>query len=209
MDFRTIKDGNSRIYMYNIQNELVLNEPSYAFEWCSEDEYNYWRFMPNNKRRREFLAVRYILWRTGFRGELYYDNRIPKLSCGFKISISHSDDWIVVIINPDFVVGVDIERIRPKVKVISTKFVNDTDALYFDVNNLESLTLLWSFKETLYKMMRISGLSFLKQISVVRDENGEYNGLISTKGGNFKVPLAHKKFEEYVLTFNTGDAKKQ
>ncbi len=87
---------------------------------------------------------------------------IPQLN----ISISHSKQWISIYISEDYAVGIDIEESNEKLKFIHNQFINEREKNLFDTNNLESLQLIWSAKEAIYKYFA-GEFSFLeKQVSI-------------------------------------------
>ncbi len=76
------------------------------------------------------------------------------------VSLSHSGTWVAALLAPPgTAVGVDVEVVRDKARRIARKFLNDdeqaaikplimTDA----TTENELFSLLWSAKETLYKL---------------------------------------------------------
>lgn len=201
--------GSTTIYALNIKDELTLNEESYAMEWCSIEDFEVWKALVNIKKRREFLAVRFLLWRIGLSDSVFYDQRIPKLRSGQYVSISHAGDWVVIAVNPKHVIGVDIELIQDKAARVYNRFSHPNEKDFFPVEDIKACTLLWSFKETIYKLMRIDGLNFKEQIRVRKDAENKFKAEILTERVIFEVPLDYKIIGNYVLTFNLGDVQRQ
>ena len=108
----------------------------------------------NDQRQKHFIAVRIlceiligpskILYREGGKPSLLDD--------GQHISISHSHDYVAVLISSSPQIGIDIQQIEDKILRIRNRFVNDDDKLIIDFHNTEDLTLLWCVKESLYKI---------------------------------------------------------
>jgi 4'-phosphopantetheinyl transferase EntD len=201
--------GSTSIYALNIKDELIFNEESYAREWCSLDDFETYKAIVNSRKRREFLAVRFLLWRIGLSSAIFYDQRIPKLRCGQYVSISHSGDWVVVAVNPEHVVGVDVELIQDKASGVYHRFSHVKEKEYFPKEDFTASTLLWSFKETIYKLMWIEGLNFKEQIRVKKDAEDKFKAEILTEHIIFEVLLDYKIVGDYVLTFNLGDVQRQ
>lgn len=197
-----------QIYILNIRDEVFSYKSSSLFDWFTAEELEAFRGITSEKRKREYVAVRFILFLLGHRGELIYQNKIPKLKNGTHISISHSGEWVAVALSSDFPLGMDIERVQEKITRIYERFVHLDEREYFDAKNLELSTLLWSFKETVYKLMRTEGLSFSEQICIKIDPLKNFKAKILTTRGNFEVPLDCHKIGDYVLTFNTTDVQK-
>ena len=125
--------------------------------------------MKSEMHQRGFLSVRHILKDFGYTDvELHYDeNGKPYLNDGNYISITHSFSFSAIIISKNKV-GIDIEKQRNKIQLISNKFVG-YEFKYLDKSSedyIRKLTLIWCIKESLYKLFATPGLSF-KQHSLV------------------------------------------
>ncbi|MBC7830149.1 MAG: 4'-phosphopantetheinyl transferase superfamily protein [Chitinophagaceae bacterium] len=75
----------------------------------------------------------------------------------YHFSISHSGNFAAAIVSDHQRVGVDIELVTPRIKIIGPKFLNDAENLFlknyehFPGLHLELTTILWSAKESLFK----------------------------------------------------------
>ena len=117
-----------------------------------------------------FLSVRRLMAEFGYSDvDLHYDkNGRPYLEDGKNISITHSFNYSAVIIS-DKEVGVDIEKQRPIITKIASKFV-DYEVQYLndkDNDYVKKLTVIWCAKESLYKLFATPGLSFKQHILVI------------------------------------------
>lgn len=75
-----------------------------------------------------------------------------------NISVSHTRGYVALALTQKEYVGIDIQSVTDKVKVVRPRFVSDTE--YIDPENeLLHLLLHWSAKESLYKAMGISGVN--------------------------------------------------
>ncbi|MGI4871584.1 MAG: 4'-phosphopantetheinyl transferase family protein [Janthinobacterium lividum] len=90
------------------------------------------------------------------------------------LSLSHSGEWVAALLAPaGAAVGVDIEVVRDKAQRLARKFLNDpelaaakaisTSAAGFP-GPLELFSLLWSAKETLYKLAGQRGVIFRENL---------------------------------------------
>jgi len=208
MILQELKFGALQIYLLNTQEVVLPHDMESLRPWFSQADFESIQSIKNEKRIREFVAVRYMLFHLGFVGMLSYENKIPKLKNGKYISISHSGAWVVLALCDTFNVGVDVERVQEKIARVYEKFIHPEERHIFNANNDESSTLLWSFKETVYKLMQTDGLSFSEQICVKTDAAKNYKAEIFTTRGNFEVSLGHHKLGDYVLTFNTANVQK-
>ncbi|GIV32907.1 MAG: hypothetical protein KatS3mg031_0442 [Chitinophagales bacterium] len=72
---------------------------------------------------------------------------------------------IAALISQRFNPGVDVEEVRPKVQRVMHKFLSDEEmAGLVDSTDLRLLTLCWSVKESVFKVMGIPALSFREEI---------------------------------------------
>lgn len=126
--------------------------------------------MKSELHQRGFLSVRHLLREFGYTdADLFYDdNGKPHLKDGKHISITHSFEFSGVIISDDSV-GVDIEKQRPKITKIASKFVG-YEFEYLDTladDYVNKLTVIWCAKESLYKLFATPGLSFMQHVLVI------------------------------------------
>jgi 4'-phosphopantetheinyl transferase len=87
------------------------------------------------------------------------------------VSLSHSGEWVAALLAPaGTAVGIDIEMVRDKAQRIAHKFLNEAESTVLENITLadnsntqarqELFSLLWSAKETLYKLAGQRGLIF-------------------------------------------------
>ena len=209
MNVRVQKFGEIEIHLVNIQGNLDLLNPAHVAPWFTSAEMQIWEAISAEKRQREYAAVRYLLCSQGLKGGLFYEDEVPKLTNGTHISISHSHDWVGVAYCDAHPIGMDLEFIQEKVARVYEKYVHEDERELFPNSDLQKATLLWSFKETIFKLMRQPGLLFSEDICVFQDAVGQFVARVSAETGIFEVPLGHQLIEQYVLTFNAGDVQKQ
>lgn len=92
------------------------------------------------------------------------------------VALSHSGGWVAALLAPPgAAVGVDVELVRDKALRIARKFLNDDELLVSEntmlANNngltptpTEVFSLLWSAKETLYKLAGQRGIIFRQNL---------------------------------------------
>jgi phosphopantetheinyl transferase len=88
------------------------------------------------------------------------------------VSLSHSGAWVAALLAPPgTAVGVDVEAVRDKAQRIARKFLNDDEQaavkpfiLADAVVDNELFSLLWSAKETLYKLAGQRGIIFRQNL---------------------------------------------
>lgn len=114
------------------------------------------------KRRLEFIAVRVLLHQM-LPGAViaYHDNGKPFLEhSDRRISISHTDGYVAVMLSGQGEVGVDIEQYGERVCRVASRFVNEREP----VSGVWEQLLLWSAKETVYKMMNCREVDFREHL---------------------------------------------
>ena len=119
----------------------------------------------------------------------------------YHISISHSQKFVAAIINSTSDVGIDLEKIKPKVLNVQAKFLAPKE---IDVaeEDLETLTKYWCGKEALYKLQGKKGVIFSRDISMdlCRDDTN-CSGYIFYKGVTYKKKVEIKKIDDYIIAF--------
>lgn len=97
----------------------------------------------------------------------YTSNGQPLFEKGC-ISFSHTKDLAFVAWseNP---IGVDIEKITPRILNLKHKFMNSEESIHFDPKNCKDVTLIWSAKEAIYKWYSKGELDFSEDMIIFKD----------------------------------------
>jgi len=122
--------------------------------------------MKSEGHQKGFLSVRRLLMEAGYTDfDLYYDEfGKPHLKDGKHISISHSNDFSVIVLS-DVNIGADLEILKDKTLKLAPRFM--------DVTHLENLskedqlikaTVVWGVKESVFKIKNEIGISFKDDI---------------------------------------------
>jgi len=115
------------------------------------------------------------------------------------ISFTHSKAMVACIINLDARnVGIDIEIIRDKIKLIAPKFVTQNDVTPF-VETYHS-HLIWGAKEVLYKIYALKGLDFKDHLKVNITLNNGY-GEINKNEYFSKHNIEYLILHDYMLVW--------
>ncbi len=163
--YKTIQhDSDTTVFIWKITesfdalyNPIKLNDKSEARL----------RGMKSELHQKGFLSVRHLLKAAGYTDfDLYYNKfGKPLLKDRQHISITHSYQYAGIIIS-DKVVGIDIEKNRPKIVTIQKKFVNTEIDSLSDEDLVKQLTVIWGAKESMYKIYPYGGLSFHNHIAI-------------------------------------------
>jgi 4'-phosphopantetheinyl transferase len=106
---------------------------------------------------------------------------------GAHISISHASDFAAIIVNKHKAVGIDVEKISPKVEKVAHKYLNAEEI----EPDIERLALKWSIKEAIYKVSDHRQLSLKDDILIYHCETKDEGT------ANVKV----KKQDDYTCRF--------
>lgn len=144
-----------------LQNYITLKE---------DEKFLYDQFVAES-RKKQWLAYR-ILIRRLIEPEDYaieYDHTGKPFLAGsyYHISVTHTDDLAAVIISKKWKVGIDTEKIKPRIHKVRDKFMNEEEMSALKASReTEQMTLIWCAKEALYKYYGKRALDFRENISV-------------------------------------------
>lgn len=133
-----------------------------------------------SRKKSEWLCSRYLLALVAdheIRGACLKDRfGKPYISGSSEyISISHTFDYTAVIIS-EFVCGIDIQVVVPKILAIGSKFINESELKYIpEDNKLHYFHVIWGAKEAMYKCHGKKELDFKKQMEIKPFQFSEYN----------------------------------
>ena len=160
----------------------------------------------NNLRKREWLSARNLLKamlpeNTGIR---YDTNGKPFLNENSNhISISHSGDYACVYLSQINPVGVDIQKLKPDISKGVDFFLNETELAGFDMEDNILLHILWSAKETVFKLYGNADLDVKKDICLLpfqRNLSGTIEVNILHNEQREHMVLNYDLLDNYVLT---------
>ena len=170
------------VYQQNINDNAKIGvwhitetESFFSEHYSSRIEINH------HQKRIQHLAGRFLLKKLddsvlldtimiSEKGMPYLKNN----DCFF--SISHSDDFVAVIINKDQRVGIDIESVKNKIETISSKFITEDELKILSNTGLEmklQCTLGWTIKEAMYKWYGLGNVDFKKNLKIISFEKYE------------------------------------
>ncbi len=162
----------------------------------------------NRMRKLEWLSVRVLMNKMTQSQQriIYNGNRKPFLrDKSYNISISHSDHYTTVLLSPDHHVGVDIEKMKPKIGRIASKFLTNEELKNVkEDNETYHLYLHWCAKEALYKLFDKKDIFFKENIFIEPfkpTEEGFIYGRVKTSQLQTRVPLNYFRLGEYSLVW--------
>lgn len=166
----------------------------------SEEESRIFDKYKSETRRREKLTVRILLNSLFGTSAVisYNEDGRPFLSNGYDVSISHTRDYVAVIVSRCRRVAVDIEKISQRALKVKDKFLRP------DEKATSSLMALihWCSKETLYKFYSYEHLE-LQEMRVNLVEGTDQNGFVLAENLHHKkeVRVSYHVAGDFVLTY--------
>jgi phosphopantetheinyl transferase len=173
-----------------------------------EEEESMYRSFVAESRKRQWLAYR-LLIRELVKPEeiklIYEASGKPVITGGhMHLSVSHSDDLATVIISRKANVGIDIEKVKPRITKVTDKFLSrpEMDAISTE-NELEQLTLAWCAKEALYKLYGQRNLDFREHIrlDIPAQAGNDFHGEIISGSRRKKYRLSSVKTLNSILVY--------
>ncbi|WP_066632808.1 4'-phosphopantetheinyl transferase family protein [Labilibacter marinus] len=109
-----------------------------------------------DNRKKEFLTSRCLIKQVINEEPIieYLDSGKPILkNKDYRISISHTKGYVAVAFSVGEYAGIDIEHPSERVARVYKRFVSEKEAEFIPENQkVEYYTLMWSLKESMYKM---------------------------------------------------------
>lgn len=188
-----------------------LTEPLSYFEekvQLSQTEKKTYQQINNEGRKKEWLAVRLLLWETlGFWPSIVYaESGKPILQNHSRhLSISHAKTMVGILLCTNPYAGIDIEPTKRNIDKVAKRFLSEKELN--DIENAEhpySKIRYWCAKEAIFKAVNENNISFSKQIIVNEiTPKGEacatfYNG---SKTMNFE--LKHIELNDHLIVWTT------
>lgn len=156
----------------------------------------------SENRIKQWVATRLLVNQFFSDVEIVYDEfGKPSLSNHWNISISHSGEFVAIILNEKENCGIDIEKISSKVERIKHKFLNEDDLKIITTH--EHLTLFWGAKEALYKYYGKKEVLFIENLFIkdFTDQKNSLKGVISMPDFKVEIKMEWEKIGDYLLVY--------
>ena len=177
------------------------------------DEMEEISFIGSESLRKQRLAVRALL-NSLFDEKVYlshHDNGKPYLeNNAMNISITHTDNFVAVILHEDDDCGIDIESLDRDFSAVEKKALSEDeiDDLPDEKRN-EQLAIYWCAKEAIFKLLSLYSVDFAEQIEVERFRyrgEGELEATFVDKDDDEQeFNLEYMTFDRHVLVWVVGD----
>ncbi len=156
----------------------------------------------SENRIKQWFATRLLINHI-FEGEEIQYNEFgkPYLNNGWHISISHTSEYAVILLNQNNSCGIDIEKISPKVERIKHKFLSTNDLK--KVSTEKELTIYWCAKEALYKYYGKKEVLFIENLFIeeFNPNTNEFKGIIKMQDFETELKMRWEQIEDSVLVY--------
>ena len=178
--------------------EKPAETPQHYLSVLSPHEQEEMQKIPNSNRQLEYVMPRFMLRELlkDSYSEICYDSNGKPTMEQYPISISHSRNYVAVIVGKNRNVAVDVEEYREQVLNVAHKFVLSEEKT--DFNSLEDLILLWSAKETLFKLTNAT--PDFKKFRVKKTDKFLL-GEVLNEGMDNSIKMSYFRGEKYCLVW--------
>lgn len=153
-------------------NSSSVNEDSIIL---LEEEAEQFKSLSNDKRKVEFLGVRFLRNSLEINEPIKYLNSGKPYLCSLQhpISISHCSKYIALAMCAE-PIGLDIELLGRDTSHIINKFISEGEKILYKNDLTDGALELWCAKEAVYKLYDLKGLAFKDEITILkRKKHGE------------------------------------
>lgn len=160
--YRDFSDENALILLWKYDENDELNPADLLEKENFEKVKEY-----HPTKLKEYLLVRKILKSVLPDHKILYDCREPYLEPkDYEISITHSFPFAALAISKNKV-GIDLEPFNNKIQKLQHKFLFEEEAEFIEEGKkTQYLTVIWSLKESLYKIHHSNYWSLKKHYEV-------------------------------------------
>ena len=201
-----VLDGEDHLGVWHICESLRDMEVDFFGDDRSTSDYQKYATIKLDKLKKQWLATRLALRVIKKMDPTidYDEHGAPWLKIdGWEISISHSGDWVAVLLSHRSMLGVDIQVFNEKIRNIAAKFSNPSEyAKWHKNNNMDYLHALWTVKESVYKAFKHS--QAFKQIVVKNDFpfTGDFLRCEVERGNKtYDFLVNHRRLDGFYLSY--------
>ena len=200
-------------YSIGIWHSTETFDDLLEIEALNSADFRKWEDFQSNKRKREWLTVR-VLLRCLFPGsnlpQITYDQfGKPFLDNKKGISISHTKEFVAILITNKTNAGIDLETLRDRISILSSKFSSDEELIHVpELHRIEYLHVLWGAKEVLFKLYGRGEMDFRAHLHVEPfqyNSNGVVQACVRKNGHNTNHQISYQLWNNMMLAFSIAD----
>lgn len=172
----------------------------------SPEEITEYRRFGSETRRKHWLGYRALLQQINSDNYQisYKQSGQPMLPDPTQhVSVTHSGEYSGVIVCPGRRVGIDIEKINPRIFRVAERFLS-SDELEFAGMDIEKLTLCWCAKEALFKIHGDRHYDFradIRLIGFMPENSGVLYGKLGKNDHGSMYKIHYERIDDYYLTY--------
>jgi len=162
-------------------------------------------------RKKEWLCTRIMLSQMmGESAAIVYDEFGKPHLAGSeaRISVSHTKDFVAVLVANAPVAGVDIERMSPRIDKIASKFLSTAEQERTPlINPRPYYYIIWGAKEVLFKIYGRGELLFKEHLLTepfALSESGTLTGTIKKRTFSKTYQISYLFIGDLLLTYSIG-----
>ncbi len=175
----------------------------------SEDDLRTLKNFKSEYRKREWLTVRVLvktLLKSAEFNIAYHKNGKPLLvNSHFSISISHTKNFVAVLLTEHEAAGIDLETIQPRIEKIAKRFITPEEEQFITADKkINYQHVIWGTKETLFKIYAKGELNFLDNLHVEKfqlKKSGELTAKIQKDSFQKKYTVFYEKLNDLMLVY--------
>jgi len=192
-----------------------MDEPLDALEkelQLSVEEQGTFQAFKSEYRKREWLTTRLLdktLLSSPSVNIAYDSNGKPRLVNSDQfISISHTKNFVAVLLGRQASVGIDLETIQPRIERIAKKFVTAEEEQFIEAEKkIRYHHVIWGAKESLFKIYGKGELNFLEHLHTdkfIYNSKGELSGRIEIGSFRKQYRIFYEELNGLMLVYAMG-----
>ena len=123
----------------------------------------------------------------------------------YSISISHTKNFVGVLLSASASCGIDLEILHPRILKIADRFLSDEEKRFMPPNQpLPYLYVMWGAKEVLYKIYGKGNILFKKHLKVEKfayQQEGKVTAWIVKEDYSKSHAIHYRQMGELMLTY--------
>jgi phosphopantetheinyl transferase len=158
----------------------------------------------NVTRQKEWLTTRVLLTEMLQKRRIisYSEHGKPFINeSNLNLSISHSRNFVAIIISSQYYPGVDIEQVSERVANVNHKFLNDTEREW--CTSLPLMTACWSAKEAVFKIFEreLDFHDMVVEPFQLEPDKGQFEASIIKTFPPARFKIKYRFFDNDILTY--------
>ena len=162
-------------------------------------------------RKKEWLATRVLLNELVQKPCLikHHNTGRPYLdSLDFNLSISHTQDFVAILLHPTLIPGIDIEQSTREIGKVAPRFLSAKELDWCSrekASQNRDLMLHWCAKEAIFKMIKRGNIEFSTDIAIeINDtdlESGRILGVFTQNNTAKIISLEFLEIDKLILVW--------